>query len=194
VKVQICYFRHVLFHISLTMNQLCIRHWVALLSSCTLLALTACDKKSPGFIGSDDVIMLTTPASGVESFACADFVSSRSFGLMSADSQMVAWAEGRSLPDDTLRIVRFEVRRDTGVVAQFTLTFRPREGQASEVQCMKGFGCTPPWAHFPWKSPDGDFLDHTTLKFRVVPRGSNGVSFQNYHPSVPITVQVNPAL
>jgi hypothetical protein len=172
----------------ISMRGLVLLFWVfvtALLFSC---------KKDNIIIGSDDVLMLTTPASGVESRACANFASSRNFALMSADSQLVAWSEGRSLEGDTLQILRFEVQRDTGIIAQFTLTFRPREGQASEMQCMKGFGCTPPWVHFPWKSPSGNFLDQTQFQFKVFPRGRNGVSFQNYHPSVPITVRVNPTL
>lgn len=167
----------------------------ALVGLSLLFLLTRCDNDSQDFvIGSDDVLMLTTPAAGVEDRACANFDKTRTFVLAPQDSQFVSWSEGRSLPDDTLQILRFEVLRDTGSISKFTLTFRPLKDRPNEVQCMKGFGCTPPWEHFPWKSPAGEFLDQTVFKYKVIPRGRTGVSFQNYHPGTPITVRVNPAI
>jgi hypothetical protein len=159
-----------------------------------VIAAWCCNRPENIIIGSDDVIMLTTPAQGLESLACADFSSSRSFVLPPADSQLVAWAEGRSLANDAIQSVRFEVLRDTGSVSKFTLTFRPLTGKPSEMQCMKGFGCTAPWEYFPWKSPNGNFLDQTVHKFQVYPRGKNGVSFQNRNATESLTIRVNPSL
>ncbi len=159
-----------------------------------VFAFWCCNREDVIIIGSDDVIMLTTPAKDLESFACTDFTNSRTFMLPPADSQLVAWAEGRSLANDTIQIVRFEVLRDTGLVAKFTLTFRPLTGKPSEMQCMKGFGCTPPWEYFPWKSPNGNFLDQTIHKFQVYPRGKNGISVQNRNTTETLTIRVNPPL
>jgi hypothetical protein len=154
-----------------------------------------CKKEDEEFIiTSDDVLMMVIPASGLESAACADFASSRSFELMPADSQLVNWSEGRSLANDTIQIIRLEVLRDTGSVLKFTMTFRPHTGRPSEIQCMKGFGCDGPWETFPWKSPDGNFLDHTVQKFKVIPRGKKGISFQNFNTDGLLTVRVNPPI
>jgi hypothetical protein len=168
---------------------------VSILTVLGILLAFQCKKKEEEFIiTSDDVLMMVIPAAGLESAACDNFASSRSFDLMPADSQMVLWTEGRSLANDTIQIIRLEVLRDTGSVLKFTMTFRPRSGQPSEIQCMKGFGCDGPWETFPWKSPTGNFLDHTVQKFKVIPRGKNGFSFQNVNTDGVLQVRVNPPI
>lgn len=159
-----------------------------------LLCLQNCDTKGDSIIITDDVLMLTVPASGLETAACADFASNRSFSLPSTKTQSVNWSEAKSLANDTLKIIRLEILSDTGSVAQFTMTLRPLSGKPSEIQCMKGFGCTVPWEHFPWIVPGQNFLDQTVFKFKVKPVGIGSFTIENYNTNKTLTVRVNPSI
>jgi hypothetical protein len=164
-----------------------------LLATAILLALCHCDRDD-GIIVTDDVLMLTVPATGLESAACANFPANDFVDLPAGDTVSVSWASGKSLPNDTLKIMRLEFRNDTGIVVQFTMTLRPKSGQPSEIQCMKGFGCDGPWAYFPWKSPDGNFLDHSVFKFRVLPRGASRFTVENYNADKSLQLFLNPPI
>lgn len=152
-----------------------------------------CSKKADIII-TDDILMLTTPAIGLETEACTDFSASRSLSVTPQNTQRVAWSEGKALSGDTLKIIRLEVLRDTGSVAKFTMTLRPIAGAPSEIQCMKGFGCDGKWVNFPWKSPEGNFLNHTVHKFKVVPQGVSDFTIENYNTGETLVVKVNPPL
>lgn len=155
------------------------------------LSLQNCDKKDT-IIVTDDVLMLTVPASGLETAACDNFATDRSFSLPATNTQSVNWNEAKSLANDTLKIIRLEILSDTGVVAQFTMTLRPLSGKPSEIQCMKGFGCTGAWEHFPWIAPGQNFLDQTVFKFKVKPVGIERFTIENYNTNLGLIVRVNP--
>lgn len=157
-------------------------------------AFQHCTKKNDFIIVTDDVLMLSRPAEGVERDACEAFSSQRTFNLPASGKETVNWSEGKSLPNDTLKIIRLEILSDAGSVVQFTMTLRPLSGKPSEIQCMKGFGCTPPWEHFPWIAPGENFLDHTVFKFRVIPTSVNTFDIENYNTDKPLTVRVNPPI
>ena len=160
-----------------------------------LLCCCACKDKNDIIIVVDDVIMLSRPAVGLESAACANFAANRSAGIAPGDSLRVDWSEGKSLTNDTIKIIRLEVLRDAVSLVKFTMTLRPLSGKPSEIQCMKGFGCDgSAWETFPWISPGGDFLDHTTHKFRVIPRGKDRLTIENYNGTGNLTVRVNPPI
>lgn len=158
-----------------------------------LLSLENCGKGDT-IIVTDDVLMLTVPAAGLETEACEDFAANRSFILPSTNTKSVLWNEAKSLTNDTLKIIRLEVLSDTGSVAQFTMTLRKRSDKPSEIQCMKGFGCTGPWEHFPWVAPGENFLDQTVFKFRVKPVDTNSFTIENYNTDKVLTVNVNPPI
>jgi hypothetical protein len=164
-----------------------------LLAAATLLALCRCDRDD-GIIVTDDVLMLTVPATGLESAACANFLTNGFIDLPAGDTVSVLWENGKSLPNDTLTIMRLELRSDTGTVVQFTMTLRPKANAPAEIQCMKGFGCDAPWEYFPWKSPDGNFLDHTVFKFRVLPRGVSRFTVENYNADKSLQLFLNPPI
>jgi hypothetical protein len=154
-----------------------------------------CKKKEDIIIVIDDVIMLSRPAVGLEGQACTNFDKSRVSTLATNDSLVVQWSEGKALPGDTIKIIRLEMLRDTGALVQFTMTLRPLDGVASEIQCMKGFGCGGnSWEHFPWIVPNKNFLDNTTHQFTVIPRGVDRFTIRNYNPANNLIVRVNPAL
>lgn len=157
-----------------------------------LLCLQNCDTKADPIIITDDVLMLTVPAIGLEAMACENFSSDRSFSLPAVNTQSVNWSEAKSLPNDTLKIIRLEILSDTGSVAKFTMTLRPLNGKPSEIQCMKGFGCAAPWEHFPWVVPGQNFLDQTVFKFKVKPVGIGSFTVENYNTNKALTVRVNP--
>lgn len=163
------------------------------LSLFCLLLFSNCSKKSD-FIITDDILMLTVPAVGVEAEACTDFASSRSLSIAPQSAQTVSWSEGKTLSGDTLKIMRLEILRDTGSVAKFTMTLRPLSGTPSEIQCMKSFGCEGKWETFPWKSPEGNFLNHTVHKFKVIPNGISNFSIENNNTGETLRVLVNPPL
>jgi hypothetical protein len=167
---------------------------LAILAS--LLCFYACqEKEDPIIIVVDDVIMLSVPAIGLEGIACTNFPNSRSGGIAPNDSLIVNWSEGKSLPNDTLKIIRLEILRDTGSVAKFTMTLRPLSEKPSEIQCMKGFGCDGgAWENFPWIAPGSKFLDQTVQKFRVIPRGKDRFTIENYNVSGNLMVKVNPPI
>jgi len=158
------------------------------------LILQNCDPKGGDIIITDDVLMLSIPAPGLESAACADFASNRSISLPASNIQSISWSEAKSLANDTLKIIRLEVLSDTGSVAKFTMTLRPLSGRPSEIQCMKGFGCTGTWEHFPWIAPGQNFLDQTVFKFKVKPVGIGSFTVENYNADKALTVRVNPAI
>ncbi len=162
-----------------------------------LLVLGLCHCKPENndvIIVTDDVLMLNRVAEGLESTACAAFPTNRSFDLPAANTQTVNWSEAKSLPNDTLKIIRLEILSDTGSVAKFTMTLRPLTGRPSEIQCMKGFGCTVPWVNFPWIAPGENFLDQTVFKFRVRPVGSTRFNVENYNTNKALTVRINPPI
>lgn len=157
-------------------------------------AFLRCTKKNDFIIVTDDILMLNKPAAGVERDACETFPSQRTFSLPASGKQNVDWSEGKSLPQDTLKIIRLDIRSDTGSLVQFTMTLRPLSGKPSEIQCMKGFGCTPPWEQFPWIAPGENFLDHTVFKFRVIPTSVSSFTIENYNSDKSLTVRVNPPI
>lgn len=157
------------------------------------LQLQSCDPNE-SIIITDDILMLTVPAPGLELEACDDFASSRSFDLPAANNRTVQWSEAKSLVNDTLKIIRLDIVSDTGSVAQFTMTLRPLSGKPSEIQCMKGFGCTGVWESFPWVVPGQNLLDQTVLKFKVVPKGVDAFTIENYNTNKTFMVRVNPPI
>lgn len=170
------------------------KHPLFLLAVVLLLSLQNCDKTGDPIIITDDVLMLTVPATGLEPEACTAFPSQRSFGIPASTNRSVQWDEGKSLTNDTIKIIRLEVLSDTGSVAKFTMTLRPLNDKPSEIQCMKGFGCTGAWEHFPWVAPGGAFLDQTVFKFRVRPVGKSSFTIENYNTDKTLTIQVNPPI
>lgn len=158
------------------------------------LSLQNCDPKSDTIIVTDDVLMLTVPATGVESAACENFATERSFDLAASKTGNVSWNEARALPNDTLKIIRLEILSDTGSVAMFTMTLRPLSGKPSEIQCMKGFGCSGSWVSFPWVVPGENYLDQTVFKFKVKPVGSSAFTVENYNTDKNLQVRVNPPI
>ncbi len=167
---------------------------IAVAAALLCLNLQNCVKNGDTIIVSDDVLMLTVPATGIEVAACADFAANRSFELPASNTRSVNWTEAKSLANDTLKIIRLEILSDTGSVAQFTMTLRPLSGKPSEIQCMKGFGCTAPWEHFPWIAPGQNFLDQTVFKFKVKPVGISSFTVENYNTDKALTVRVNPTI
>ncbi len=165
-----------------------------LVAALLCLSLQNCDPKGDNIIITDDVLMLTVPATGLETEACDNFASDRSFSLPASDTKSVNWSEAKSLANDTLKIIRLEIMSDTGSVAKFTMTLRPLSGKPSEIQCMKGFGCTSPWESFPWVVPGQNFLDQTVFKFKVKPVGTGSFTVENYNTDKALTVRVNPAI
>ena len=157
------------------------------------LSLQNCDPNN-NIIITDDVLLLTRVATGLESTACANFASSRSFNLPASDIQTVNWSEGKSLTNDTLKLIRLEMLSDTGSVAQFTMTLRPFSDKPSEIQCMKGFGCTGTWVNFPWIVPGENFLDQTEFKFKVKPVDKSSFTIENYNTDKALMVRVNPTI
>ena len=158
------------------------------------LSLQNCDPNNDTIIVTDDVLMLTRVAAGLETFACGNFTMSRTFNLPASNTQTVQWSEGKSLTNDTLKIIRLEIQSDTGSVAKFTMTLRPLNGKPSEIQCMKGFGCTGTWEHFPWIAPGQNFLDQTVFKFKVKPVGTGSFTIENYNTDKALMVRVNPPI
>jgi hypothetical protein len=158
------------------------------------MMLQNCDPKGDLIIITDDVLMLTVPAPGLEAEACDDFASSRAFDLPASNTRTVNWSEAKSLANDTLKIIRLEILSDTGSVVKFTMTLRPLSGKPSEIQCMKGFGCTGVWESFPWVVPGQNLLDQTVYKFKVVPTGVDAFNFENYNTDKSLTVRVNPPI
>lgn len=159
-----------------------------------MLFLFSCDKNGGMIIITDDVLMLTTPAVGLEMEACDDFVSNRSLQIAGNQAGTVLWSEAKSLPNDTLKIIRLEFLSDAGSVVQFTMTLRLLSGKPAEIQCMKGFGCTGTWENFPWVVPGANFLDQTEFKFRVKPVGIDRFTIENYNADKTLTVKVNPPI
>ncbi len=160
-----------------------------------VIIIASCEGKTPASIITDDIIMLTRPATGLETFACANFAASRSTPISTKDSISVSWSEAKVLANDSIKIVRLEFLSDTGSLVKFTMTLRPLSGRPSEIQCMKGFGCaTQAWENFPWKSPAGNFLDQTQHQFRVFPRGVGRFTIENYNSNRTLTVRVNPPI
>lgn len=164
----------------------------ALVTVLFCLSLQNCDTKGDPIIITDDVLMLTRVAAGLETEACEDFASDRSFSLPSSSTQSVNWSEGKSLANDTIKIIRLEIQRDTGSVVKFTMTLRPLTDRPSEIQCMKGFGCVPPWVTFDWIVPGENFLDQTVFKFKIKPVGIGSFTIENYNSNLPLIVRVNP--
>ena len=60
------------------------------------------------------------------------------------------------------------------------------------MQCMKGLGCEGVWEAYPWKSPNGNYLEHPQHKFRVTPGGAGFFTVQNLDDKIPISIRVNP--
>ncbi len=167
--------------------------WIAL-ASLLLPAFQHCTQVKDTIIVTDDVLMLTRPAVGLEPVACTDFPMNHSFSLAASDTESISWSEAKSLANDTLKIIRLEILSDTGSVARFTMTLRPLSGKPSEIQCMKGFGCTGTWEHFPWVVPGENLLDQTVFKFKVKPEGIEHFTIENYNADKALMVRVNPPI
>ncbi len=139
----------------------------------------------------DDVMMLTTAAVGLETLACCPYPRTRTINVAAGRQTRIDWADGRHYGRDTLRVIRLEILKDKALVAQFTLTLKPRQ-KPMVMQCMKGFGCAGAWEAYPWKSPNGNYLEHPQHKFRVTPGGASFFTVQNLDNKIPITIRVNP--
>lgn len=150
-------------------------------------------KPSPqkDIIITDDVMMLSTPATGAERMACCPYPSGRSVSIAAGQNASIAWKEGKIAAGDTLRLVRLEIRKNGTAIAQLTLTLKPKTKPAA-MQCMKGFGCENRWEAYPWKSSAGNFLEHPAHKFRLTPKGTSHFIIQNLDDKTPLTVVVNP--
>ncbi len=139
----------------------------------------------------DDVMMLTTSAAGLETLACCPYPRAWAVTVAAGRQARIDWADGRRYGRDTLRVIRIEIVKANMPVAQFTLTLKPRQ-KPMAMQCMKGFGCEGVWEAYPWKSPNGNYLEHPQHKFRVTPGGAAFFTVQNLDDKVPFTVRVNP--
>lgn len=146
---------------------------------------------SKSTIITDDVMMLTTPAVGLEALACCPYPASRALTAPAGWSVQIDWALAKHFGADTLQVLQLEIVKGNAAVAQFTLTFKPRQ-KPMTMQCMKGFGCEGVWEAYPWKSPNGNYLEHPQHKFRVTPGGAAFFTVQNLDDTAPITVRVNP--
>ncbi|GEM_PF-1328697 len=150
------------------------------------------DKPPKGkYIIIDDIMMLSTAAKGVEPLACCPFPGTRDAVVAAGKSVQIPWKYAKVWGRDTLRIIQLEVVKAGTVVAQFTLTLKPTQ-KPMVMQCMKGFGCVGTWEAYPWKAPRGNYLEHTTHKFRVTPNNTNYLTVLNLDAETPITVRVNP--
>lgn len=138
----------------------------------------------------DDVMMLDAPLRGAEQQACCPYPSGRSIDVGAGRHTRIAWQEGKSA-GDTLRLIRLEIRKAGVSIAQLTLSLRTGS-KTIVMQCMKGFGCEKGWEAYPWKSKNGNFLEHPTHRFRIVPDGAAHFRIQNLDESVALSVQVNP--
>ena len=140
----------------------------------------ACPSDTPGnagYIISDDVLMLTEPATGLEDEACARFSRMDTDTLDGDGSLRVPWSDGKTLEGcDSIQILRFEILRHS-MSAKFTMILRP-SADTTQIQCMKGYGCAS-WDTLDWKSPNGNFLDHPDLEFKVIPAGRREVIIEN---------------
>ena len=179
-------FNHTHFSTALAAAALC----AALLPTVAIAQQKDAPQKTRGIIV-DEIMMLATPAKGVEPLACCPYKSNRSEDLAPGKSCQVTWKEGKTFGRDTLRLVRLEIVKGGATVAQFTVTLKPQQ-EPMVMQCMKGFGCTGTWEAFPWKSPKGNYLEHTTHKFRLTPNNATYFTVQNLDDKTPITVKVNP--
>ena len=139
----------------------------------------------------DDVMMLSSAAVGLEALACCPYPRTRTINVAAGRQTRIDWADGRRLGRDTLRVIRLEIVKDKAPVAQFTLTLKPRQ-KPMVMQCMKGFGCAGAWEAYPWKSPNGNYLEHPQHKFRVTPGGAAFFTVQNLDDKIPISIRVNP--
>jgi hypothetical protein len=138
----------------------------------------------------DDVMMLDAPLRGAEQHACCPYPSGRNIEVGAGRHERIAWQEGKSA-GDTLRLIRLEIRKAGAIVAQLTLSLRSGSKKIV-MQCMKGFGCEKGWEAYPWKSKDGNFLEHPTHRFRIAPDGADHFRIQNLDESVALSVRVNP--
>lgn len=155
-----------------------------------LLAQTPAGRQ-PGTIITDDVMMLNTPARGIEALACCPYPASQNIEIAPGAQCRIDWSAARQYGRDTLRLLQLEILKGKGSVAQFTLSLKPRP-RPMLLQCMKGFGCEGEWEAYPWKSPQGNFLEHTRFRFRVVPEGGQYLRVENLDEKTPITLRVNP--
>ncbi|MCC6459483.1 MAG: hypothetical protein IT260_03365 [Saprospiraceae bacterium] len=147
--------------------------------------------RQAGTIITDDVMMLTTAARGLEPLACCPYPAGQTYSIAPGAQCRVDWSAARQYGRDTLRLLQLEIVKGKAPVAQFTLSLKPR-AKPMLLQCMKGFGCEGVWEAYPWKSPKGNYLEHTLHLFRVVPVGGAYLRVENLDEKTPITVRVNP--
>jgi hypothetical protein len=148
-------------------------------------------KKGGVIIGTDDIMMYNSAARGAEPFACCPFTSTRTFKIKPGMSAQVNWTEAKRLGRDTIRIIRIEISKINNPETQFTLALHPK-AQPAFLECMSGFGCEGEWEPYPWKSPDGNFLEHTNLQFKLTPNNLSYFTIYNLDTSSPILVRINP--
>lgn len=169
--------------------------WIPLLfvvfAGCSKKQDNACPPDSPGapgYVISDDVLMVKDPATGLEPEACAPFAWADTVTLDAGDSLSVAWADGKTVEGcDGIQILRFEMARNT-TAFKYTMALRPHS-DTTRIQCMKGYGCQG-WEDFIWTTPDGR-IDHTILNFQVEPRGIGAILIKN-DSTAPLIVRINP--
>lgn len=148
-------------------------------------------KKSGVIIGTDDIMMYNSAARGAEPFACCPFASTRMFKIKPGMSAQVNWTDAKRLGRDTIRIIRIEISKGNNLETQFTLALHPK-AQPAFLQCMGGFGCEGEWEVYPWKSPEGNFLEQTNLQFKLVPDNLSYFTIYNQDASLPMLVRINP--
>lgn len=139
----------------------------------------------------DDVMMLDAPLRGAEQQACCPYPSRRNIDVGANQSTRIAWQEGKSIPGDSIRFIRLEIRKAGVSIAQLTLSLRTG-GKTAIMQCMKGFGCEKSWEAYPWKSKTGNFLEHPTHHFRIIPDGATHFRIQNLDEKTALNVLINP--
>jgi len=65
----------------------------------------------------DDVMMLTTAAAGLEALACCPYPRTRTVQVAAGSQARIDWADGRRYGRDTLWVIRIEIVKADVLVA-----------------------------------------------------------------------------
>ncbi len=138
------------------------------------------------FIVVDDVLMYDDPASEeIRLQACDGGIASQ-MTLAMLETFDINWNSAKTISTGQ-KILRLEV-------GEFKYSMMLTDtASIPEIRCMTDFGCNEEdWKEdFKWVSKCDDFMDHTELKFWVVPTSNQKVKVVNYGEDV-LTVKVNP--
>lgn len=155
----------------------------------TAFAQNNTDPKKKKII-TDDIMMMHGALPDGMDLTCDGLGGKTRLVVEANDSKFVGWEKSKAV-GDSMRLMLVEIFRRGASVAKFTLAYKTDPDQPS-IQCMKGFGCDEKrWVAFDWKSPDGNYLEHSTHKFRVGPTGKEGIVIENLHPQQAIIIKVN---